>query len=174
MSLLQELYKDIPKLKPRISDILIYRLINPEYRVLYRYRLGKYFGASKNKFFRLLASRQRAKMISNGNCDISIHSEIGKNFKLAHPLSIVIGAGVIIKDNVTVFQNVTLGSHGRKEKQYPIIEDHVIIYSGAVIIGGVTIGKNAIIGANTVINKDIPENHVAYGNPLQIKPKTLK
>ncbi|WP_281281569.1 serine O-acetyltransferase [Fluviicola chungangensis] len=120
---------------------------------------------------RLLASRQRVKMISQGNCDISIYSEIGKNFKLAHPLSVVIGAGVIIKDNVTIFQNVTLGSHGRKEKQYPIIEDNVIIYTGAVVIGGISIGKNAVIGANAVVNKDIPDNHVAYGNPLIIKSK---
>lgn len=58
--------------------------------------------------------------------------------KLPHPIGIVIGDGVIIKDNVMVFQQVTFGSHGRKEKEmrYPIIESGVKIYAGAKIIGG--------------------------------------
>jgi serine O-acetyltransferase len=174
MKLIEQLYIDIPKSEPRLYDIVIYNLLNPGYRVMYYYRLAKYCSTSNFKIVRIYSSRLRAKMITKRNCDISSGSIIGRNFRLAHPLGVVIGAGAIIKDNVTIFQNVTLGSHGREEKEYPIIESGAIIYAGAVIIGGVTIGENAIVGANTVINKDVPSNHVAYGNPLQIKPKKLK
>lgn len=41
----------------------------------------------------------------------------------------------------------------------------------ANILAGVTIGNNCIIGANAVVAKDIPENSVAYGNPIQINPR---
>ena len=31
---------------------------------------------------------------------------------------------------------------------------------------GVTIGDNVVIGAGSIVNKDIPSNSVAVGNPL--------
>jgi serine O-acetyltransferase len=96
-------------------------------------------------------------------------STIGKNIKLPHPLGIVIGAGVVIKDNVTIFQQVTLGGKGGFHKlDYPIIENNVIIYAGAKILGSVTIGQNSIIGANSVVLSDIPPDSVAVGVPARI------
>ena len=116
-------------------------------------------------------------MIRNGNCDIHVKSEIGKNFKLAHPIGVVIGAGVIIKDSVTIFQNVTLGSHGKESestKEYPKVSNNVIIYSSSTLIGGIEIGQNSIIGANSLINKDVPPNHIAYGNPMKLKKRNIE
>jgi serine O-acetyltransferase len=172
MGLLKELYIDIPKKRPGIHDIIIQNLVNPTFRVMFYYRLAKHLNKSRLKLLRMYASRLRAKMITKRNCDISIHAEIGKNFRLAHPIGVVIGAGTIIKDNVTIFQQVTLGSHGKEGKEYPVIEEGVTIYAGAVLIGRITVGENATIGAQTLVNKDIPKDHIAYGNPLQIKPKS--
>lgn len=42
------------------------------------------------------------------------------------------------------------------------------IGSGAVILDGVKIGNNCVIGANTLVNKNIPSNSVAVGNPVKI------
>jgi len=36
---------------------------------------------------------------------------------------------------------------------------------------GVTIGENAIIGAFTFVNKDIPDNTLAFGVPVRIVRK---
>ena len=36
------------------------------------------------------------------------------------------------------------------------------------ILKGVHIGDNVIIGANSLVNKDIPDNVVAAGNPIRI------
>ena len=33
---------------------------------------------------------------------------------------------------------------------------------------GVTVGKNSIIGAYSFVNKDIPDNVLAYGTPCKI------
>jgi len=109
-------------------------------------------------------------MIVKRNCDISYNATIGKNLRLPHPIGIVIGDGVIIKDNVMVFQQVTFGSHGKKNQSlsYPIVENNVKIFAGAKIIGGITIGENAIIGANAVVNIDVPANTKAVGIPCRI------
>ena len=36
------------------------------------------------------------------------------------------------------------------------------------ILKGTNIGDNVIIGANSLVNKDIPSNCVAAGNPIKI------
>ena len=36
------------------------------------------------------------------------------------------------------------------------------------MLHGVTIGDNVVIGAGSVVNKDIPSNSVAVGNPCKV------
>lgn len=48
------------------------------------------------------------------------------------------------------------------------IEDNVWIGGGVIILPGVTIGRNSVIGAGSVVNKSIPENCVAVGNPCRV------
>jgi len=172
MSLWESIVFDLPVDKRSIFYIILFHFMKPNYRILKTYRLAKYFGSSKYKFFRLYSNRLKFLMIRKSCCDIHISCEIGKNIKLAHPIGIVIGAGVIIHDSVTIFQNVTLGSHGSQskfKKEYPIVGRNVIIYASATLLGGIKIGENSIIGANSFINKDVPPNHIAYGNPMKLK-----
>lgn len=49
-----------------------------------------------------------------------------------------------------------------------IIEDNVWIGGGSILLPGVTIGKNSVIGAGSVVNRSIPENSVAVGNPCRV------
>lgn len=156
-----------------LSQFIRAYLYSASFRVLLNHRIGKYCFNSGNYILRRIALRYRYRLITRRNCDISYNAYLGKGIRLPHPLGIVIGDGVIIKDNVAIFQQVTLGSHGRidRDLQYPVIEDNVKIYAGAKIIGGVTIGANSVIGANSLINKDIPVNSIAYGSPCQIKPR---
>ena len=39
---------------------------------------------------------------------------------------------------------------------------------------GITIGKNAVVGAYSFVNKDIPDNTLAYGVPVKIIRKIKK
>jgi galactoside O-acetyltransferase len=48
------------------------------------------------------------------------------------------------------------------------IGKNVWIGAGALILPGVSIGDNSVIGAGSVVNKDIPANVVAVGNPCRV------
>ena len=162
---------DLPK-KNIIYLIKAYYL-NPSFKLLFLFRIGKYFSESKFKISRVISSFIRIKIIKKFSCDISFKSQIGSKCKFAHPIGIVIGANVIIKEHVTIYQNVTIGSHGKinVKKNYPVINNNVVIYSNSVLIGGITVSENAVIGASSFVNKDIPENCTAFGNPIEIKYK---
>ena len=49
-----------------------------------------------------------------------------------------------------------------------IIEDSVYVGANCLIIMGVTIEKNSLIGASSFVNKSIPKNCVAYGQPARV------
>ena len=103
---------------------------------------------------------------SNTGTDIHPGAEIGDSFFIDHATGIVIGETTVIKDNVQIFQGVTLGGIQVKKslastKRHPTIESGVTIYANATILGGdVVIGKNSVIGANVCITDSVPENSV--------------
>lgn len=101
-------------------------------------------------------------------CEIHGNTKIGKGLQLPHNgLGVVINPKTVIGNNVKIHQNVTLG--GREGSGAPIIEDNVLIGTGAVVLGDVIIHKGAKIGANAVVIYDIPENMIAVGVPAKIK-----
>ena len=56
-----------------------------------------------------------------------------------------------------------------KAKSAPIhISDYVFIGARSIILKGVSIGEKSIIMAGSVVNKDIPSNCIAGGNPCRI------
>lgn len=168
---LHEIKGDLPRNTSSIKSFVNNYLFSAQFRILLNHRLGKFFYESESKWMKRLAKYYRYRMNTKRNCDISYKAILGKGLKFPHPLGIVIGEGVVIKENVIVFQQVTFGSHGKvgEELAYPIIENNVKIFAGAKIIGGVTIGENSIIGASSLINKDVPPNSIAYGVPCKIK-----
>ncbi len=103
---------------------------------------------------------------SQTGIDIHPGAEIGNSFFIDHGTGTVIGETCIIGKNVRLYQNVTLGAKsfpldegGRPIKgipRHPVVEDDVIIYSGATILGRVTIGKGSEIGGNVWIVDDVP------------------
>lgn len=48
------------------------------------------------------------------------------------------------------------------------IGNNVFIGMHTTILKGVSVGDNVIIGANSLVNKDIPDNVVAAGNPYRV------
>jgi serine O-acetyltransferase len=96
--------------------------------------------------------------------DIHPGADIGASFFIDHATGTVIGETTIIKNNVKIYQGVTLGGIQVKKslaatKRHPTIEDNVTIYANATILGGdVVIGANSIIGANVCVMNSVPEN----------------
>lgn len=103
--------------------------------------------------------------------DINPGAVIGVPFFIDHGTGVVIGETTIIKNNVKVYQGVTLGALSvhrdlRNVKRHPTIEDNVTIYANATILGGDTvIGANSVIGGNVWLTKSIPENSMVSHNP---------
>jgi serine O-acetyltransferase len=106
--------------------------------------------------------------------DINPGATIGVPFFIDHATGVVIGETTIIKNNVKIYQGVTLGALSvepglRNKKRHPTIEDNVTIYANATILGGKTvIGANSVIGGNVWLTSSVPQNSTVTHNP-QIK-----
>lgn len=110
--------------------------------------------------------------ISRLTTGIEIHpgATIGRRVFIDHGMGVVIGETVHIGDDVTIFQNVTLGGTGKEKgaKRHPTVGNRVVIGSGAKVLGNITIGDNCAIGANSVVLTDIPDNATVVGIPGRI------
>lgn len=102
------------------------------------------------------------------NSECSPFAVYGKGILFPHPYCVVIGMYSRLGDNVTMYQETTLGLKSSDGVGYPSLGDGAVVYSGAKILGPVIIGKNATVGANSVVMIDVPDNSVAVGVPAKI------
>ena len=109
---------------------------------------------------------------------IEIHpgAKIGKRFFIDHGEGVVIGETAIIKDDVLIYQQVTLGGTGKDEvKRHPTIGNGVIVGAGAKVLGNIEIGDGVRIGAGSVVVNDVPEHSTVIGVPGRIvKQKIIR
>ena len=105
--------------------------------------------------------------------DIHPGAKIGRNFFIDHGFT-VIGETAEIGDDVTIYQNVTLGgtnpSNGVNGKRHPTLADRVVVGSGAQVLGPITINEGARVGANAVVTKDVAANTSVVGIPAKPVP----
>lgn len=97
--------------------------------------------------------------------DIHPGATIGKSFFIDHGTGVVIGETTIIGNNVTLYQNVTLGaksfSHDdsgivvKGKKRHPNIGNDVVVYAGATILGDINISDGSVISGNSWITESV-------------------
>lgn len=107
------------------------------------------------------------------NIKIGEHSFLNHNIYLMDCAPITIGKHVFIGPNTNLYtathaylpeeRNLGLERAGRIT-----IEDNVWIGGDVTILPDITIHSGSIIGAKSLVNKDIPPNVIAAGNPCRI------
>ena len=101
---------------------------------------------------------------------IEIHpgAELGRRLLIDHGMGVVIGETAVVGDNVTLYQQVTLGGVSLDPgKRHPTVEDDVVIGAGAAVLGPLTIGRGARVGSNAVVLKDVPAGATVVGIPAR-------
>ena len=127
------------------------------------------------------------------NAFVGDNASIGKNNTIGHAAfidrnvktgsNVVIHTGAQIYDGVEIEDNCFIGpavcftndkypKSGNKRNLSNIkwkVGKGTSIGANTTILPDVNIGNNCLIGAGSLVNKDIPDNVTAYGNPIKIK-----
>lgn len=117
-----------------------------------------------------------------GQVQIGEECYIGDDTILYSSKGISIGAGTLLAHNVQVFDNTThpldagqrrahframLGLQKKQAVSIPAapitIGNDCWIGTGSIILKGVTIGDRSIIAAGAVVTKDVPTDHILFG-----------
>ena len=115
-------------------------------------------------------------------CDYGYNISVGENFYANHNLIILDGNRVSFGDNVFIAPSCTFSTAGHpidKERRnkgleyaHPItVGDDVWFGANVTVLPGVKIGSNVVIGAGSLVNKDIPDGSLAFGNPCKVVRK---
>ena len=81
--------------------------------------------------------------------------------------------GVRIEDYVQIGSHTSIYSVSTidNKKGKVVLRENCKIGTHSSVMPGVTVGKNSIVGAHSYVNKDIPDNTIAYGVPVKIIKK---
>lgn len=158
-----------PAARSRLEVVLTY----PGFHAVVAHRLSH---ALYQRRWRLLARvvSQFARWITG----IEIHpgATIGRRLFIDHGMGTVVGETAQIGDDVTMYQDITLGGTSpsvnsaaqKDKKRHPTLNDRVIVGAGAQILGAITVGVGAKIGANAVVVSDVPPGALMVGIPAKI------
>jgi serine O-acetyltransferase len=123
----------------------------PGFRYLLKYRLAYYLYNRRSIFAKIIAKLIWNRLVTISGCYISLTARIAGGLKMPHPIGIVIGGGSVLKANITIYQNVTIGRSSQERSVLPIIGSGVIIYANSMILGETNIEKDKIIPAFSFI-----------------------
>ena len=136
------------------------------------------------------------KLTTGYNCRFDLPGNNQKTLFIGHSCEMGDNVHIVAHENVHIGDNVLMASkifisdtsHGQYSKNSQIspkispnnrplvttpvsIGDNVWIGENVCILPGVKIGDGCIIGANSTVNKKIPKNTIAVGNPARVIKK---
>jgi acetyltransferase-like isoleucine patch superfamily enzyme len=106
--------------------------------------------------------------------------KIGKNVQIMPDVffDIFFPWQITIEDDVVIGISSFISCHEFTPTEFKygdvLIKKGVLIGAKSFILPGVIIGENSFVSPLTTIYKDVPDNVLAFGSPLQFKPKDVK
>ncbi|MEK6959524.1 MAG: acyltransferase [Nanoarchaeota archaeon] len=103
--------------------------------------------------------------------------KIGKNVQIMPNVffDIFFPENISIGDNVVIGIGTFMACHEFNPEEFRYgkitIKKNALIGARSFILPGVTIGENSLVAAQTVVHKDVPDNVIAFGSPLQFKER---
>lgn len=96
--------------------------------------------------------------------------KLGKNTDIGAFTYINAQAGVVIEDNVEIGSHCSVYSVSTidNKKGKILLKKNSKIGSHSIVMPNVIVGKNSIVGTHSFVNKDIPDNVIAFGVPAKI------
>ena len=100
---------------------------------------------------------------------------IGPGMKINHIGTVIlngdchIGKWCDIHPGVCVGSNPVLSENGEIKTNVPTIGGFVYLGPGAKLFGDIVVGNQVMVGANAVVNKDVDNDKIVYGNPMVVK-----
>ena len=99
--------------------------------------------------------------------DLGFETDIGAFSYINALHDVVIEDYVQIGSHCSIYSVSTIDDSQGKV----VLKQNCRIGSHSTILPGVSIGENSIIGAHSLVNKDIPDNVVAFGIPAKVVRK---
>jgi acetyltransferase-like isoleucine patch superfamily enzyme len=84
--------------------------------------------------------------------------------------------GVVIEENVQIGSHCSIYSVSTIDNNSGkvTLKNNCKIGSHSTILPGISIGKNSVIGAHSLVNRNIPDNVIAFGVPAKVVRKLSK
>lgn len=103
--------------------------------------------------------------------DAYFEIELPEIFLFVHPLGTVLGRAKY-SNYFMVYQGCGVGSN---HDIYPELGEFFTLRPGSFVLGKSKIGKNCSLGARSlVLDRDLPENTLYLGNPMDFKTKNVE
>ena len=123
--------------------------------------------------------------ILGSDCNICSHCFIENDVTIGDRVTIKNGVKIFdsieIEDDVFIGPNVTFTNdlYPKSERNFKIkkkfpktkICKGASIGAGSIILPGITIGEFSLVGAGSLVDKNIKNNSIFYGNPAKFKRK---
>ncbi|MCY0937381.1 serine O-acetyltransferase EpsC [Streptomyces sp. H34-S4] len=159
-------------------DSLWEALLHPALPALWSHRVAhRLYRRGLRTAARLMARAARRRT------GVEIHpgAVLGRRIFIDHGASVVIGQTARVGNDVTIFQQVTLGAIGwwsdntlpAGRRRHPSIGDGVVLGANATVLGPVTVGERALIGAMATVTEDIAPGGRVYAPRSVVKPAAL-
>lgn len=136
------------------------------FHALQSYRLAHWLWHRERHDLALLLQSRSSEIFQT---DIHPAVRMGHGIFLDHATGFVAGETVVIEDDVSILQGVTLGGSGQGDgSRHPTIRRGTLIGADAVILGPVEVGAFSRIAAGSVVLEDVPACSTVAGVPARV------